>query len=69
MSREDADIAEATLAIMENEGINVLLNTKAQQVSAPEAGSIAVHIAQGRPGKNRARLASAGSHRTHSKQR
>ncbi|MBZ0276614.1 MAG: mercuric reductase, partial [Anaerolineae bacterium] len=38
MGREDADIAEAALNLMEGEGIRVLLNTKTSQVQAEGEG-------------------------------
>lgn len=38
MGREDADIAEAALQIMESEGIRVLLNTKTSQVTKTGSG-------------------------------
>jgi len=38
MGREDADIAEAALQIMESEGIRVLLNTKTSQVTKTDSG-------------------------------
>lgn len=46
LPREDKDIADAVLAILQQQGVELVLNAKVQKVS-PSQGGVAVHLPQG----------------------
>ncbi len=47
LGREDPDVAEAVLGILESDGIKVHLNANAQSVSSAQAGQIRVEVSLG----------------------